>query len=341
MNSLEAWFLLAMTPTLLVGGLAVDAWGGRGGGRDILFAGVLLGCLGLAALGPRTSKSSPVPVLLMLGLAWGLLVPSALSLMAGDPWGTHGRAAALNLGFFCVAVGALIGPFLVEFLKRRMSLNNSMLVLGLVGLVSGFLVMLTDKVNFVVPITAEEVRSLLSEPALWLAAVVGLIALPLESALTVWPRPFLARLGYGEKPINVWLVAFWVVFLAARLTAGLFLPDGHEGWWVLGFFLLVALTMGNMAGAYGHASGWGLLLVGAFQGPIWPSFLGLVLSLFPGHPFTATAIVYAAGTLGCLLSLPFLGSFVRGHSMRTSFAVFLGLNLAMAAPLLVLALMKS
>jgi len=333
-GNLDPWFLIAFAPALALGGNAVDNWGGR----EVLFAGALLACVGLASLGVKLSLSSLIPVIMLLGAAWGILVAGGLALMAGEFWGANSPAGALNLGFFGVGLGVVLCPIFARLLGTRFTFRTGMLLVGLAGLIPAILVMFTLKSSYHEPMPAEELGPLLSQPYFWFALLVGFIALPLENGLAIWPNQFLASLGYGERATHGWLIGFWLAFLAARLGTGLILLEGWEGGWILILILLIAITMGNMAGAYGHASGWGLLLVGACQGPIWPCILGLVLALFPGAPFTATCLVYAAGAIGSLLAIPFLNWLRRGVSLRHSLLAWLGLNLLMAAPILVLAL---
>lgn len=334
-GNLQPWFLIAFAPALMLGGHLVDAWGGR----EVLFGSTLLACVGLSTLGVRLTLASLIPVILLLGVAWGFLAAGGLALMAGGFWQVDCPAAALNLGFVGVGLGVVFSPIFGQLLGTRFSLRTGALLLGLAGLLPALLVIATGQEAYRRPEGQLE-EPLLSQPHLWFAMFVGLVALPLENTFTVWPAQFLAQLGYGERPTRWWLTGFWVAFLLARLGTGWLLVQGWEGGWILSLMLVMAITMGNMAGAYGHASGWGLLLVGACQGPIWPCILGLVIALFPGDPFTAAGLVYAAGALGSLVALPLLNWLHSSPSVRRSLIACLGLNLLMAAPVLVLAFVR-
>jgi hypothetical protein len=108
------------------------------------------------------------------------------------------------------------------------------------------------------------------------------------------------------------------------------------------FFLVLAsaITLGNLAGAYGQRSVRELLLVGVFLGSILPTFLGVVLRQFPEAQGTAVGILFSLGTISSLVVQPVLVRLARGYSVQVTILVPLFLALAVAVPCLILALVR-
>src|SRR5207253_2376806 len=105
---------------------------------------------------------------------------------------------------------------------------------------------------------------------------------------------FLKNLGHDPRRSAYWCAGFWTIFLTSRFLTGQFLVSGYELWFVLVAVAAAAVTLGNLAGAYGPASARGLLFLGACLGPVLPSLLGGVIRL-SASPAVAVALLYACG----------------------------------------------
>jgi len=105
--------------------------------------------------------------------------------------------------------------------------------------------------------------------------------------------------------------------------------------------LASAITLGNLAGAYGRNSAPQLLLVGALLGSILPTFLGVLLRQFTETQGTALGFMFSLGTISTLIVQPLLARVGRGHSVQVIIRVPLALALVVAVPCLILALVRS
>jgi fucose permease len=98
----------------------------------------------------------------------------------------------------------------------------------------------------------------------------------------------------------------------------MFLDPAHNNWpWVLVLFcLMTALVLGNQASTGNRATArFGLLLVGFFLGPIFPTLLGLLLrEIAPQFRGTTYGLFFAYGSIGSLMLAPFVGHRARGNA---------------------------
>jgi fucose permease len=135
------------------------------------------------------------------------------------------------------------------------------------------------------------------------------------------------------------------MFLGARLVTALLqeggtLPKNHAAAWYLEILaLLAAVILGNMAGARTPLSaGLGLLLVGAFFGPIFPTLVGLLFLQFPHERGTAFGAMFAIGAVGNLLLPPLIGAHARRTNVQRALIIPMVLALLLALAILVFGL---
>ncbi len=342
-DRLKTGYLLSLIPLMLAAGSAVDRWGAK----EILFAGNLLAALGIAALGMKPSFHSLIWVVLVLGVAASCLTCAGLTLMPLAFWGkpqegmVWERAASLNLGFIAIGLGALVVPDLCNLFFKRFGFRQCLLLVAFLCLLPATFTVFTGSAEFPEHGRSASPSAILTEPTLWLAGLVMFFYYPLEGSLPSWVKGYLANLGHDETQISWWNAAFWAVFLAARLGAGLYLDPRYEAWVIFFLVLASAITLGNLAGAYGRNSAPQLLLVGALLGSILPTFLGVLLRQFTETQGTALGFMFSLGTISTLIVQPLLARVGRGHSVQVIIRVPLALALVVAVPCLILALVRS
>ncbi len=337
------WLLLTLVPMMLVSGPAVDKWGAQ----EVLFLGALLCALGLATWAVSETPWGVLAAALLLAAATACLLSAVTVLMPFAFFPAHrpeARAAhALNFGFIVFSLATLTSAGAVSKLMKVLGRRSALLLLGLVSLVPGALAALTPKVPSAGPALAW--GQFFADPHLWLAGLVVVLYMPLEGSLTTWASSFLKDLRYESRRIPYVLAGFWAVFLAARLVAGLLMQVGYETWLVFFLVLIIAMTFGNLVGAYGPGSGEkGMLVMWACAGPIFPTLMGAVLTATSfrtgGHIAASTfSTLYAFGLAGSLAFQPALSWFAQKHSVRATMRIPMLLALAAAAPSLVLALL--
>lgn len=324
-------FYIAWLPGMPLGGWLLD----HTANREVLFFGLLGLVVGLAGLGLAGSVRALLGNLVLLGLAYSAVATATVRLMPVGLGFTGSNVASLNLGFVAVGLGAVAGPPLMARLDRWWGARTGLVGLALALAVPAALVAGAGRVEFP---PAEGVGALLREPRLGLIALIVLLYFALENCLAVWPTQYLAELGYGSRLRAVALAVFWALFLGMRLAMG-WLHPGGETWLLLVLVLASAFALGNLVGAYGtHSGGVGFWLVGLCYGPLLPGFLALVLDF--GLPATALGYLLALSGLDTLIVRPLMTAYARRHPARAVMAVPTVLALVLAAPLMVLALLR-
>jgi hypothetical protein len=332
-DRLKRTCLFLSLPLTLAAGWAVDAWGAH----DILFAGSVLSALALAALGVRVSYESLRWLVVMVAAASACLTIATTVFMPFAFLGPDDPAASLNLGFVAVGVGYLVLPAVVDAFCRRLGFRTGMVLVAVFSLLPAVFVTFTSREDVAVRVQNIEATSVLSSSAIWLAALAAIFYFPLAGSLVSWTGDYLKNLGHDPRRIAYWHAGFWTIFLASRFVTGEFLVPGYEFWFVLVAVAASAVTLGNLAGAYGPTSARGLFFLAAFLGPVVPSLLGGIIRLSAGSAM-AVAIVYVCGGAGALVLAPALASPSQSQSLQAGTRVPLAVTVLMVIPVLVLAL---
>jgi hypothetical protein len=333
-DRLERACLFVSLPLMLVAGWAVEAWGPH----DVLFAGSVLSALSLATLGMRGSSESLRWLVMMVAGASACLTTATIVIMPHAFLGADDPAASVNLGFVAVGIGYLVLPILADGFCRRLGFHTGMLFLAVVSLAPAVFVMFTARDEVVAQPRNADAVGLLSHPAAWLAGLAAFFYFPLEISLSSWMTDYLKNLGQDSRRL-AYSGAFWTIFLASRFVTGQFLVPTYEFWFVLVMAAVAAVTLGNLAGAYGPRSARGLLVLAACLGPLAPSLLGGIIGSSPSPPL-ALALVYTCGGAGVLVLRPALASPNFRRSMPVGMRIPLAVTVLMMVPLLVLALLR-
>jgi MFS family permease len=335
-----ALFYLCWLPAMPLAGWLLD----HARNKEILFFG-LLGCgLGTTWLGLAGTPRSLVTSVIVLGAAYSTVAVAGIRLMSEAlKFTTHpSRAGALNVGFVFVILGAVAGPGLVNRATRRWGLRQGLLYLSLALVGAAALVFLTPRAPSLELADPTPLSEVVTDVRLWLLGIGILLYFALENCAEVWPEPYLKEIGYRGRALTGALVVFWGAFTLLRAVTGWLPATGAEAWMLLGLVLASSFTMGNLVGANEHSSGSvGFWLTGACYGPLLPGLLALGMDLFPNLPAVALGMLLALSGLDTLVVRPLMVRLARRSSARTVMRVPTILALIMAAPLLVLALLRS
>ncbi len=330
---LSALFL-AIIPLMLLSGLLIDYCGVQW----VLIVGSLLTGLALSLLALSRTYAAALATVLLAGAGAACLSNSG-SILMPYAFFPDNQSASQNFGNVFFGLGALATPALADLLLRRAGFRWTLGMLGLFCLVPA----LTASMAHFPPMAegGGDLGSVLSDPILWLTALAFFLYVPLESVLSTWATTYLTDLGVTERRAAWCLSGFWLTFLAARLSASfLHLSAAQDPWVVLVLAVLAAVTLGNMAGAPGRGGAtWGLLLVGAIFGPIFPTLVGILFAHFPAaQRGTAYGAMFALGATGSLLVPPIVGAYARRHSVQKALGITMVIALLLAAAILVLGL---
>jgi hypothetical protein len=335
-------FTVAVMFGLSVGGLLVDSWGLF----DVLILSAMTGCVGLIVLGLTRHVGMTHAAAALLGVGAGMLLTAAAAAMPVAFFvvlGATGRdslgkvPAATNLGHIFVVLGALLAPYLVRASVTKFGFRSGLQALALTAVVPALCVFFAGRANFPGPRDEVSLSLLLGDPRFWVAALAALFIFAVEVSALQWATRYLNEIGYSPRRQFAMLVAFWGVFLGARLFCTIL--EGHLAfiWVLLIAAVLSGVVLGNMVGFTTRSGGSAsFLLLAACLGPLFPTLAGLVFLTFPGQPATAFGLVCALGASGRLAAEPLMRREVARDQVRVAMGITMVLVLAVAIPALLL-----
>lgn len=340
-RQLRIIFFLVLIPVMLTAGLFIDRWGSRDVLYDVLAFGSLLAVAGFGMVLTRRTYRTALSASAILACAAACCLPAATLLMPHALSGGKHPVAAMNLGYLFVALGTLTTSGFFETVQDAVRFRRGLAMAALVALAFAGLIILPAREALPAPSPFDADR-LFADPRLLFAGLVVLFYFPLEASLSSWAGRYLEETGHPPLRI-LWLLAlFWTGFLVARGAAAWFLAPPFLAANNIGLVLFVlvlgiAAVLGNLAGVGRSSGAMGMLVLWICCGPVFPTMLGLVLPLVSG-PALTFALLYSLGSAGRLVFQPALAAFSRGHSMRFTALLPMGLGLLLMATTLVLVL---
>jgi fucose permease len=326
-------FFLAFIPVLLLAGLLIDRWGSDHL-YDMLALGALLAVVGLGMLCSRRTYRTALSASVILAGAAACVLPAATLLMPRVLYDGRHAAQAMNLGYLFVALGTLTTSGFFETFQREKRLRSGLALSALFALICAGLVIVPSHADLP-PLAVFDPDRLFADPHLLFAGLMVLLYFPLEASLSSWGARYLEEIGHPPNRV-VWLLAlFWIGFLASRLLAAWFIVPDYAPHILFGLVMMIALVLGNLAGAGPSLGALGMLILWMCSGPVFPTMLGRVLPVVQGQALTFV-LLYSLGSIGRLMFQPALSVFSRGHSMRFTALLPMGLGLLLMATTLVL-----
>lgn len=311
-GSLRRWLLalnVSLVPLMLLSGVLLDSFGAR----PVLVAGSATLAVALVLFNPSASSPYRLVVMLLAGFGAASLATASTVLMPNAFFVSEETSAGLNLGFVFIALGSLLTSALADILLQTIQLRRTLAVFALLALIPAFLGALPGT-HWHMGEHPGNPSALLADSAAWLAAaaLTFFFYAPLEAIISLWTFALLAERGQEEGEATGMLSGFWTAFMASRLLAALLQHTFfYSEWWDLSLVvlapLLAAVLLGNLAGAgqRGRPRG-GLILLGMLLGPVLPTLLSLIFQAAAGAKGTAFGVVFAAGSLGSVLSVPLI-----------------------------------
>ncbi len=273
----------------------------RLGWRRFLMAGTVALALGAVVL----LALPPFPVFLVTQLAFGVGMGSIDAGLNGYMAGQPDSTAALNYLHAAYGAGALLGPLIVGGALARGLPWNSVYGLWLAGALVA-LVAFGIRFADTRPGEAEERRGnvltgALGLPIVWLAALFFFLNVGTESGLSSWSYSYLTLERGGGALLSAGSVSgYWLGLTLGRLVMGR--VAGR-----LGTQRAIALALGGAAvgvailwvAPNGLVAAAGLLLVGFWVGPIFPTGIAYVSARVPARLVpSAIGFVSSLGSVG-------------------------------------------
>jgi MFS family permease len=332
---------LSFIPMMLFSGMLID----QAGVKLIFLVSSVTTALALFWLSRGETPAAALGAIVLGGAGAAGLSTASTVLMRDAFFGDGYEAASQNLGNVFFAMGALVTPPVAGRLLQTAGYRRGLSVLAIVSLLPALVGALTERSAFSAAGSPGSWRHIFGEPAFWLAGVMLFLYAPLEGSLGTWAARYLSDRGVRQGLVEWLLVGFWLMFLAGRLGAAFLLQwrgfrsGGAEAGFIVVLALISGVALGNLAGSRSKLSAaLGLLLVGAFFGPIFPTLVGFLLDWFPTARGTAYGGMFAIGATGNLLLLPLIGGYVRKNTVQRAMLIPMVMALALALLGLVLGL---
>jgi fucose permease len=343
------WLSSALSLALIPGMLAAGTIVGHFEAKTALLLGSLLATVAVLALAFSETFGRALGSILLMGIGCAFLSTGASVLML-PAFFPENELASQNLGNVFFGLGALATPILFNLLEQRIGFRRAFSAIAFVALLPALFTAFTARDAFAGPANQTAgFAEVLRNPIFWLVSLAFLLYGPLEGSLGSWATRYLGGMGFREH-VTSWLLAgFWLAFLGARLAAALMattleqhgsLPQGpRTAWFILIFALAGAVAIGNMAGAPRRSSAAiGLLLVGAFLGPIFPTLVTILFAALPHARGPAFGAMFAIGATGNLLIPPAIAIYARRKSLQAAMRIPMITALVLALVALILAL---
>jgi MFS family permease len=341
-------FYLAWLPGMPIAGWMLDTLPNK----YILFFGLIALILGVTWLALARSLASVMLNAVFLGLAYSCITTDVVRMMTLAFFPEYVETdrlniASLNLGFMMVGLGAMLGPWVVQAIERWLGFRQGLLTLSVILLAPAALTALCDGELFPKPLgDAASWTELYAHPHMLLIAGVILLYFVLENFLEYWPEAFLREHEYQGRQLQACLIVFWLAFIATRGAAAWWLfhhPD-HGLPLTLILVIVSGCVLGNLAGGFdvGSSTLW-LWLAGACYGPLLPGLLGIALDFYYPKPLPVCALgaLLALSGLDTLVVRPIMNVFTKDRPARSVMLAPAVLAFVLAAPLLLLAFLRS
>ena len=339
------WLLSALNisliPMMLISGMLIDKVGVRG----VLIVGSLITCVAIFDLSISQSLTGTLAAIIMAGVGAACLSTGSTVLML-PAFYSGSEAASQNMGNVFFGLGALLSPVLVGLLTHRLGYRRSLSMVAVVCLLPALFGSLTKAEIFDSPVKPGELASVLSDPVLWLAGAAFFLSGPLEASLGIWGGSYLKDQGFSERRAAWLLSGFWFALLASRLVTALMLAhdsplnDILQNWLIVLAALGAGVTLGNLAGTRSRLGATvGVLLLGAFYGPIFPMLVARLFDHFQ-EKGTAYGAMFAIGTTGNLLFQPLIGGYARRSSLQRAMRLPMIMAIVLALVALILELVR-
>ncbi len=330
---------IGLVPLTFLSGIAADHLGARW----IIITGSLVLGLAFFALAFSRDLRGFAFALFLIGAGASCLGTGTVVLMPKAFFGNNGASA--NFGYIFFPLGALVTSSLANIFNQGLGGRRGLSILAAVCLLPALLATISPAAAYPQAGRSADVGTLLSDPYLWLTGLVFLLYAPLEGSVGTWANSYLSNLGFSERRAAGLVTGFWAIFMASRLLAayGLhFINHDAEPWMLLVLAILAAVALGNLVSSHHrHQGGWGLLLMAAVLGPIFPTLIGIIYKNFDESELgTAYGAMYAIGGLGSLCFPSLMIAYARQTSIRTALRFPTILAVLLAGTSLVLALAR-
>ena len=299
---------MAQAIGLIVASVSVGPLMDNVGKKPGLVLGLALVMVALYALPKSKGYGSILVLLLVLGLGGGIIVTGANSLVSDVSEAR--RATTMNFLNLFFGLGGLATPFISANLLSRNSVKLCYVVAGLTTLALA--------VHLFAPIpppTGErsfqfaQAGQLLSQPVLWLLAILLFLYVAMEVGVWNWlPRHLIAQ-GIPEgRALNILSLGFALGMLIGRVAVAPILITVPASTVTLVAAVLMAVTTYLVLKTRSPKVAWlAVFCAGLAMAPVFPTTLAMVGNTFKVATSTAMGLVITFGWIGLAVSSTVIG----------------------------------
>ncbi len=289
--------------------------------------GMVLG-LGLIALAlfllPRAKGFGSIRLyMLILGVGGGIIVAGANALV--NDVKTDNPTALFNGFNTFFGLGGIATPFIAANLLG----GNSFRLCNLTAALTVATLALHSATDMPVPTGVvqfqfSDVPSLLSNPSLFLPAMLLFLYVAAEVGVWNWLVKHLIAQGIPEKKaLNILSFGFALGLLAGRLVVAV-IPPIPTNTLLMVSSIMIAVTTYLMLQFKDANLAWAMVfLAGVAMAPVFPTAISLVAAKFPTGTATAIGAAVTCGWLGLVASSPIIGGVAGGEATGLKKALLL------------------
>jgi len=289
--------------------------------------GMVLG-LGLIALAlfllPRAKGFGSIRLyMLILGVGGGIIVAGANALV--NDVKTDNPTALFNGFNTFFGLGGIATPFIAANLLG----GNSFRLCNLTAALTVATLALHSATDMPVPTGVvqfqfSDVPSLLSNPSLFLPAMLLFLYVAAEVGVWNWLVKHLIAQGIPEKKaLNILSFGFALGLLAGRLVVAV-IPPIPTNTLLMVSSIMIAVTTYLMLQFKDVNLAWAMVfLAGVAMAPVFPTAISLVAAKFPTGTATAIGAAVTCGWLGLVASSPIIGGVAGGEATGLKKALLL------------------
>jgi hypothetical protein len=367
-NTLLLGLNSALVGVVLLAALPVDYFGLQ---TAVIAGAAILGLsfFGLIAVPPPRA----VPLVVAAGFGLAMLYLALIPLMPSGLLGLNEIAASLLFGMVFIGLGALLGRPTFDVLRYTLGYRLTLVILGGACCALAVLGVLTPSDAY--PAAAGfDPLAVVTNPKLWMAALVFAFYAPLEAFVSVWVTTFLtthstekeqalrgvhAAEGHvstsapGQRAdaeaidqASRWVAWFWLAFLLSRVLVGILLHVSATDSWQPLFLilpaLLAAVVLGNLSGSTTTRQAlYGLAILGFVLGPVLPVLLAIVARVQQeagAGQALGLALLHVGGAAGAVVLSPLVKFSAEGRTAQSALKIPLFMALLMTAAAVLFAL---
>lgn len=303
----------------------------RFGQRPVIFAGILLAVAGTLVIVLTRSLGIMIAGSSVFGLGFGALDVST-NLLIAQRFADH-SVSVLNLLHVFFGVGAVIGPAIASLALSQSdsALPAFWVSVGVFVLPIPLVLRLPPGPHALPEAHADDPPEMTFSyrvPLLWLLGAILLLYVGVEAGIGSWITAYVDRsTSLGEDTGAQFAAAYWGALTVGRVLGAMY-GERFAPFTVLRVSL-IGMAVGSLILALGTGSIaltiLGVLVIGVWSGPPFPTVIAITTAAFKRHPGKATSIVVTLASLGAS-TMPWLTGVLLDRVSPNAMMIFIAVE---------------